>query len=236
MTLPTSARVFVATIIAAGTAILMVSLHAMIMSRGASWLVFLALAIVTGTCMVKLPRIETRFSLSDALVFTSVLLFGPECGAVVAAVDALSASLRFNNRDTLFASRTMFNLTAAAVSIWVPAHAFVAVGAAGLGVSLLVLVGGYSLLNTGAIAVVVALTSRSAVAQVWRENFAWVWVAHAWGGLVAGAIAIYVPHVNLYSLMAIFVVGAIGYATVRLYLGKVEESTGHLHKLNEDKL
>ena len=31
----------------------------------------------------------------------------------------------------------------------------------------------------------------------------------------------------------ILVVGAVGYATVRLYLGKVEESTGHLHKLNE---
>ena len=33
--------------------------------------------------------------------------------------------------------------------------------------------------------------------------------------------------------MLILVVGAVGYATVRLYLGKVEESTGHLHKLNE---
>jgi putative nucleotidyltransferase with HDIG domain len=233
VTLPTSARAFVATIIAAGTAILMLSLRTMILSPGASWLVFIALAVVTGTCMMKLPRIETRFSLSDALVFTSVLLFSPECGALVAAVDALSASLRFNNRDTLFASRTMFNMTAAAVSIWLPAHAFLTVGGGGLAPSLLVLVAGYSLLNTGAIAVVIALTSRTAVTQVWRENFAWVWVAHAWGGLVAGAIAIYVPHVNLYSLLTILVVGAIGYATVRLYLGKVEESTGHLHKLND---
>ena len=41
------------------------------------------------------------------------------------------------------------------------------------------------------------------------------------------------PHVNLYSLVLILIVGAVGYATVRLYLGKVEESTGHLHKLND---
>ena len=123
-------------------------------------------------------------------------------------------------------------MTAAAVSIWLPAHAFIAAGGGGLGAPLLILVGGYSLLNTGAIATVIALISRTSVIEVWRENFAWVWVAHAWGGLVAGAIAMYVPHVNLYSLVLILIVGAVGYATVRLYLGKVEESTGHLHKLN----
>ena len=160
---------------------------------------------------------------------------------MVAAVDALAASLRFNRRDPLFASRTMFNMTAAAVSIWVPAHVFLAIGGATGGMldlgalllPLLALVAGYSLLNTGAIAVVIALTSRTRVSKVWRDNFAWIWVAHAWGGLVAGAIAIYVPHVNALFAVAILLVGAVGYATVRLYLGKVEESTGHLHKLNE---
>jgi putative nucleotidyltransferase with HDIG domain len=239
LTLP--ARIFVATVIIAGTAVLMVSLRTMILSPGVSWFVLAGLAIVTGTCMIKLGRIETRFSLSDALVFTSVLLLGPECATVVAAVDALAASLRFNRRDPLVASRTMFNMTAAAVSIWVPGQVFLAIGGATAGMldlqalllPLLAMVAGYSLLNTGAIAVVIALTSRTRVSKVWRDNFAWIWVAHAWSGLVAGAIAIYVPHVNAYSLFAILLVGAIGYATVRLYLGKVEESTGHLHKLND---
>ena len=232
MTLTTPARFFLAMVIAAGSAILMASLRTMIPAPGASWLVFIGLAIVTGTFMMKLPRIETRFSLSDTLVFTSVMSFGPDCAALVAAVDALAASLRFNARDRLFAIRTMFNMTAAAVSIWLPAHAFIAAGG-GLGAPLLILVGGYSLLNTGAIATVIALISRTSVIEVWRENFAWVWVAHAWGGLVAGALAMYVPHVNRYSLLLILIVGAVGYATVRLYLGKVEESTGHLHKLND---
>src|SRR5215213_4515615 len=127
MDLTTPARIFVATVIAAGSAILMVSLRTMVLSPAGTWAVLAGLAIVTGTFMMKLPRIETRFSLSDALVFTSVLLLGPECAAIVAAVDALAASLRFNNRDTLFASRTMFNMTAAALSIWAPGHAFLAI-------------------------------------------------------------------------------------------------------------
>ena len=131
MTLTTPARFFLAMVIAAGSAILMASLRTMILAPGASWLVFIGLAIVTGTFMMKLPRIETRFSLSDTLVFTSVMSFGPECAALVAAVDALAASLRFNARDRLFAIRTMFNMTAAAVSIWLPAHAFIAAGGGG---------------------------------------------------------------------------------------------------------
>ncbi len=244
MNLPPRARAFVAAIIGAGALILVVSLHALVAHASSpSWLVLAALAAVTGSAMMKLPRIETRFSLSDALVFTSVLLLGPACAAVVAAVDALAASLRFNQRDGLYLSRTMFNVTAAAVSIWIPAHAFVALGGHAMGpagpqglralaLPLVVLVAGYSLLNTGAVATVLALKAPARVSAVWRDNFAWVWVAHAWSGLVAGAIAIYIPHVNIFSLTVILAVGAVGYATVRLYLGKVEESTGHLHKLN----
>jgi putative nucleotidyltransferase with HDIG domain len=243
--LPYRARAFAAAIIGAGTLILVVSLYGMVrQSTGLSWLVVAGLAALTGSCMVKLPRIETRFSLSDALVFTTVVLLGPACAALVAAVDALAASLRFNKRDNLYAFRTMFNMTAAAVSIWFPAHVFLAAGGPSIAANatadlaslvrpLAMLVAGYSLLNTGAIAGVIALTTGARVTAVWRENFAWVWVAHAWSGIVAGVIAIYIPHVNVASLVVILAVAAIGYATVRVYLGKVEESTGRLHKLNE---
>ena len=245
MQLPFAAQAFAATIIGAGTLILAASLYALgAGAAGTSWLVVAGLALLTGSCMMKLPRIETRYSLSDVLVFTSVVLLGPATAAIVAALDALAASVRFNKRDELYAFRTMFNVTAAAVSIWLPAWAFRAIfgpdidAAAALDLQSLMLplatlVVGYSLLNTGAIAMVVALTTRTRVTAVWRENFAWVWVAHAWSGLAAGAIAIYIPHVNVVSLLAIVTVAAIGYATVRVYLGKVEESTGRLHKLNE---
>ena len=245
MQLPSSAQAFVAAVIGAGAIVLIVALQTLVATApNASWLVLAGLGLLTGACMIKLPRIETRFSLSDALVFTAVLLVGPGCAAVVAAVDALSASLRFNKRDGLYASRTMFNMTAAALSIWIPGHAFSALGgqlpaAAGggdlraLALPLAGLVAGYSVLNTGAVAIVLALTARARVGLVWRRNFAWLWIAHAWSGIVAAAIAIYMPHVNAVSLVAMLVVGAVGYATVRVYVGKVEESTGHLHKLNE---
>ena len=243
-TLPLQARVFVATIVVAGTAMLVQSATTLAQGPLGGGVLLVALAAVTGSCMMKLPKIETRFSLSDALVFTSVLLFGPGCAALAAAVDALAASLRFNKRDGLFLSRTLFNITAAAVSIWLPAHAFVGAGgplfgqAAGqtlgsLALPMVVLVVGYSLLNTGGVAIVLAHTTGARIATVWRENFAWVWITHAWSGMVACAIALYIPHINAFSLLIILAVGGVGYATVRTYLHQVEESTSHVHKLND---
>jgi putative nucleotidyltransferase with HDIG domain len=239
------AQAFVALVIAAGAAVLAYSLHMLVFAEETTtWVLLVGLAAMTGSCMIKLPRIATRFSLSDALLFLVVLVLGPACAAVAGAVDALAASLRFNQRDSLYASRTAFNATAAAVSIWLPAQAFVALGGQALAsggpldlrttmLPLAALVGGYTLLNTGAIATVLALTARVSVASVWRDNFVWVWVAHAWSGLVAGAIAAYVPHINAFSLVLILIVGAVGYATVRVYVQKAEESTDRLHKLND---
>jgi putative nucleotidyltransferase with HDIG domain len=245
MPLPLRARVFMAAVIGVGALVLSAAFHALLRDPEAPrGLVLAGLAVVTGSFMIKLPRIETRFSLSDTLVFTSVLLLGPSYAAVVASVDAVAASLRFNKGDRLYISRTLFNGAAAAVSAWVPAQAFLAAGgqlmtsAAAVPLSaivlpLVLLVTGYSVLNTGTIATVIALTARKPVTRVWRDNFAWLWIAHAWSGLVAGAIAIYIPHVNATSLLVILAVAAVGYATVRLYVVKLEESTDRLHKLNE---
>jgi putative nucleotidyltransferase with HDIG domain len=245
MHLSPRAQAFVSSVTAVGAVILAFSLHALLFTSSTTvWVLLVGLAGITGSFMIKLPRIETRFSLSDTLLFLSVLVLGPACAAVAAAVDALAASLRFNKRDALFTSRLAFNATAAAISVWVPAQLFVALGGQALAAGapleartivlpLAVLVGGYSLLNTGAIAMVLTLTARVGIATVWRENFAWVWVAHAWSGLVAAAIAIYIPHINPFSLLLMLIVGTVGYATVRVYLQKAEESTDRLHKLND---
>jgi putative nucleotidyltransferase with HDIG domain len=239
------AQAFMAVVIAAGGAVLAHSLHALLFQGESTvWVVLVLLSAVTGSYMFKLPGIEGRFSLSDTLLFLAVLVLGPACATVAAAVDALAASLRFNKRDALYVSRMAFNAAAAAVSLWLPAQAFTLLGGGALGpgaplevhttvLPLAVLVGGYSLLNTSAIAIVLALNARVAVSAVWRENFAWVWVAHAWSGLLAGAIAVFTPHINTVSLLLVLIVGAIGYATVRVYLQKAEESTDRLHKLNE---
>ena len=47
------------------------------------WLILAALTLLTGSFSIKLPSVEARFSVSDAFVFASVLLFGPSPATVM---------------------------------------------------------------------------------------------------------------------------------------------------------
>jgi putative nucleotidyltransferase with HDIG domain len=241
---PALARLFLAAMVAAGALVAGTALMGIAQEPlAAGWLILAALGLVTGCVPVKVPGIETRFSLSDALVLTAVLLFGPERAAIIAGLDAVAAS-RFNRGDPLFGCRLLFNVAVAMVAIWVPSYlvgmlvgpSHMSASASAAWVVVLPLAGiaaGYSIVSTGAICMVLALTHRSSLRAVWRENFAWVWIAHAWSAVVAAAIAIYAPRVGLFSLLTIGIVAGIGYATIRTYLRKVEESTGRLHRLND---
>ena len=48
-------------------------------------LVFAALTFITGRITLRVPSIEARFTVSEVFAFSSVLLFGPEVGAVIQA-------------------------------------------------------------------------------------------------------------------------------------------------------
>ena len=237
-----STTLYVASVVGAGAVITASSVsRAFAEPSSTGWLFFLGLALVTGYAPVKVPGIDTRFSLSDVLSFTSILLFGVDKAVVVSGIDALIAS-RFNRGDANAASRTLFNVAASAIAIWIPGTlvAVIAPGVAFDGVDLwwsvlavVAMAASYSVLSTGAVAIVLALTHGKRVREVWRENFSWVWIAHAWSALAAAAIGIYAPHVTVFSLVVIAVVGAVFYATVRVYLREVAESTSHMRKLND---
>src|SRR5262249_50437496 len=153
--------------------------------------------------------------------------------------------VRFTSADVMFVYRTSFSVAASAISISVPAWLVVAhhggqpLGVAGasdfqsVALPVAVLVAGYSLLNTRLVATILALASSRRIVAAWRENFAWVPLSHVWSALAAAAVAVYAAYVNLFSIAALLGIAAAAYATIRLYLRQVEESTGRAHKLND---
>jgi hypothetical protein len=53
------------------------------------WWIFVALTFVSGRITLVVPGVEATFTVSEVFAFTSVLLFGPEAGAVTLALDCL---------------------------------------------------------------------------------------------------------------------------------------------------
>src|SRR5687768_8024571 len=118
MTLEPKAQLYVLTVSAVGLAIVANCIDSL---RNhpipADWIVLAALTLLSGSFTIKVPKITARISVSETFVFTSVLLFGTCAGTIIVALDTLVAALRFKSlsREPF---RAVFNLSAAAISIW----------------------------------------------------------------------------------------------------------------------
>src|SRR5712691_6563186 len=116
--------VYIAFVMAAGLGVTAYSaLLLVIQPVSNQWLILAALTLLTGSFSVKSPSIAARISVSDAFVFASVLLFGPAPATVIVAVDCfvISLWLRDENRSPV---RSLFNLSAVALSIWLSSQGF----------------------------------------------------------------------------------------------------------------
>ena len=88
------------------------------------YLVFAGLTLASGRLTFKVPSIEARFSASELFAFTTVLLFGPEAGAVTLAVDSLFLSWRHG----MTRMQVLFNFGSLALSVWISGTLFFAAG------------------------------------------------------------------------------------------------------------
>jgi PAS domain S-box-containing protein len=156
-----------------------------------------ALTMVTGFAKFRMPGGRFSFSVSDTFTMTAAVLFGPAAGTALVAFDAFAMSLRLTEGQRT-ARRIVYNATAPALAMWIAAHGFVSLsvnaqrvipGLAGtLLVPLLVYAALYYVLNTGFIALAVALELQERLGHVWREHFAKVWFTYLPGVSAAGLV------------------------------------------------
>ena len=208
------------------------------------WLILAALTLLTGSFSIKVPSIPARFSVSDAFVFASVLLFGPSSATVIVAVDCfvLSLWLREENRSPL---RSLFNLAAVALSIWLSSQAYfwlVNVAPGDLNRlfplenhlwALFALAASYFLLNTWLVATALGFERRENPIAIWRQNFPWFSLNYFGGVSVAALLVSYTRSVDLSAIAIIIPILLITYLTHRLSLGRIEDSKRHVEQLSD---
>src|SRR5215471_3938518 len=150
-------RIFVATVGLSGTAAVVYSATALV--RGEvpiEWVLFSVLTVICGSLTIKIPSIESRFSLCEVFGLASVMLFGPEVGAVTLALDGLRISAAFRMNRV----QTVFNFSNLGLSIWIAGKLFFLLSGTGplfhapvppasIAVSLAALASAYFLINSG---------------------------------------------------------------------------------------
>jgi putative nucleotidyltransferase with HDIG domain len=209
----------------------------------AEFLIFAALTLLSSRFTLKVPSVEAHFSPSEMFTFTSVLLFGPEAGAITLAAD--SVLIAWQRRLTR--TQTLFNFASLALSVWISGKIFfivagvpplfdpgtwIGVSAGGLILPLVLLATTYFAVNTGLIATAIAFAKKRSPLAIWREHFLWLGPGYAAGACVALLLVVALHQVHFSAIALILPLLLLFYFTMRSSFGRVEDAKGHVVALN----
>lgn len=240
------ARLYVLGVAAGGGAVLLMALYGLASAQlDIRWFVLVGLTILTSSVTVKVPSTAATLSVSEAFVFSSVILFGWEAGAVVASLDGLVISHWLQRRRNQPAYRVLFNATAPPLSTAMAAWVYVIAGAppvdapdfqvGQLLIPLCAFAATYFVANTSLLALAIALEQRLSALQVWRQNFMWLWLNFFSGASIAALVVSVGGKDDASALAAIWVVLpllGISYFTYKTSTARIEDANRHLDQLN----
>jgi putative nucleotidyltransferase with HDIG domain len=243
MTLGPKAQLYVVAVSAAGFAVLFECITSLLRDPiGSDWLILAGLTLFSGFFTIRVPKLQARLSVSETFVFASVLLFGTCAGTLTVALDILVASLRFKHRSRE-PIRVVFNVCAAAVSIWVAGHIFYRLS----GISplsermvrlpefflpLIALAASYFVFNSVFVALALALERTANAFTIWKNNFLWLSVNYFGGASVAALLVSYTQTVDVTVLAIIGPLLIISYLTFKSSFNRIDDATRHVEEVN----
>lgn len=194
---------------------------------------FAALTFVSGRITLVVPGVEATFTVSEIFAFTSVLLFGPEAGAVTLALDCLV--LAWHRRMGL--EKAAFNFANLTLAVWTSGTLFFAVSgtqplldngqAAPLIGPLALLALTYFLVNTGLIAAAIGLETGTGPLVIWLRHFSRLAPGYAASASLAFLLVVALKQVPFAAIWLLPPVLLLFYYTLRSSFGRVQDAKGH---------
>src|SRR6266567_1558539 len=227
------ARFFILIVCLAGLATLSYGVWTWKVSDLARFWAYLLTAILASRLKVELPEITGTISVNFLFIligiaelnFSETLALG--CCAILAQCLGPSRWPRVE--------QVLFNVSSAAVAIWVAYYAFHGPLHTRFHQSapllLMISAAVYFLFNTLPVATIISLTENKSLRKIWTDCYFWSLPYYLAGGAIAGMIGWINQRVGwqatLLGLPAMFVI----YRSYRLYLGKLEKEKDHVAEM-----
>ncbi len=243
--LPRKARIYIALVYLLGALALAVGCMAVLPRSDAAFrevAAFGVLAVLAGGKKVALFRRAKdseggSMSLGFAIIFASLLRFGPEAAVFVASLSCLS-SCCFPKRQPFH--QLLFNVCVGAIEAITGGIVFVELNGWSLKFNLastFTAVAVSSLtcffVNTLAVATIIALCSGRKIVPTWKENFLWTaptYIASA----SMGALSLLLFRDNLTGILIFAAPGAyLVYQSYALYVAREDERQQHMQQLSD---
>lgn len=192
--------VYVLAVLVAGIAVIaasVIQLSAKPLHWQLEWMKLAALTLVSGWLSVKLPSGLATISISETFVLAGTVLFGPEVGTVLVALDSLVLCLKESLLGRgLRREHLAFNLAAPSLSIWTAAVVTgISPSAATGGITpefvlrLALFTAMHFLLSSWLVTFAIAMEQRQRATTVWWENFRELWINFGAGASIAAFAA-----------------------------------------------
>ena len=239
--LPIAARLYVATVIFAGVSLFAVCAPHMQFQQPLLFMALLVLSSASAALKVHLPLTagKSTMSVSYAVDFASLLLLGPHETMLVAAGSALSQCTQ-NRKDPNPLYRTLFSIASLVITIQSAGLVFAALGGTRVDMSLAAiarpLIGAATaafLVNTGLVAMAIALSTHARVTTVWHENFWWIAPSYFVGAATSALAVTFVSHAGYWIAPITFAPLYLTYRTYNVYLGRMEDKQRHVQQTSD---
>jgi len=239
------ARPYVLAILGAGCVVLTISVSELwAMHPPVQWWALVALTLISGSAVLKIPSVPANFSISDVFTLTSAVVFGPAAGTVMVAIDSLVISGCLMRTGLPF-ERVLFNAAAPPVAMWLSAGIFFQMsgiqplylhplGLEAVAPWLLLFAALYFVLNTSAVAVAIALYKRLNVIAIWRAHFQNLWFTFI-GGALGAAFVVFALQLGTYGIVILslpLLLAVILHFAYRNATGRVADQLHHLEQMN----
>ena len=213
---------------------------------GQRWEVFLfmALAAAAGGKKIRLIRDTVEedvgsMSLLFPITFAAMLHFGPAVGILVVASGSVSGGL-YPKRQA--AHVLFFNLALAVIHVWLAFLVFIALNHGRLELdavnsfpAIAAACLTYYAVNTGGVALIIALCTQQNPFALWRQTFLWTAPSYFAGACIA-SIALLVFRTNVGgNVLMISPIAYLIYQSYAIYMARAEEKQQHIEELQHSQ-
>lgn len=207
------------------------------------WFILLGLTVFTSSITVKVPSVAATLSVSEAFVFSSVILYGWPAGTVLASLDGLVISYWLQRRRPQPAYRIFFNATSPALATCFASWIYVIAGAPDVAdpafeitqilFPLCAFAATYFLANTSLIAVAISVEQSLPALKLWKNNFLSLWLNFFSGASIAALlINLGAKDGALGVIWVVLPLLGISYFTYKSSMARIEDANKHLDQLN----
>lgn len=233
-----------------GLAVCLVSAYRLPAARIDSTFLLLALGTIgiSSRVSIRIPRVNTSITVSDTLVFLSLLLYGGEASVLLAACEGGSSGLRISRTPRTI----LFNAAAMACSTFMVSKVLRIC----LGPDTMLNQSSYSSVaiatcliglvqyatNSGLVAIGMACKLDQPIWSTWKKYYLWSSISYFAGATAASLIVISIRSISVYMVLAIIPIVAIIYLTYETYRSSLEASTAqaeqakrHVQQLQESE-